>query len=39
VQILTDDVVLRGRVFMINFLAATVLVGHVAFLALEGIGR
>ena len=39
VQTLTDDVVLRGRVFMINCLAATVLVGHVALLALEGVGR
>jgi hypothetical protein len=39
VQTLTDDVVLRGRVFMINFLAAAVLVGHVALLAMEGGGR
>jgi len=39
VQTLTDDAVLRGRAFIINFLAATVLVGHVALLALEGVGR
>ena len=39
VQTLTDNVPLRGRVFMINFLAVVVLVGHVALLAFEGIGR
>jgi hypothetical protein len=39
VQTLTDDVRLRGRVFMINFLAMLVLVGHVGLLALEGVGR
>jgi hypothetical protein len=33
VQTLTDDVPLRGRVFLINFLAVVVLVGHVALLA------
>jgi hypothetical protein len=38
VQTLTDKVELRGRVFMINFLAVCVLVGHVALLALEGVG-
>ena len=38
VQTLTDNVVLRGRVFMINFLAVVVLAAHVALLALEGIG-
>jgi hypothetical protein len=36
VQTLTDKVELRGRVFMINFLAVCVLVGHVVLLALEG---
>jgi hypothetical protein len=36
VQTLTDDVVLRGRVFLINFLAVVVLAAHVAMLALEG---
>jgi hypothetical protein len=39
VQTLTDNVVLRGRVFTINFLAVVMLAGHVAWLALEGIGR
>ncbi len=39
VQTLTDNVPLRGRVFMISFLAVVVLVGHVALLALEGVGR
>ena len=39
VQTLTDNVPLRGQVFMINFLAVLVLAGHVALLALEGIGR
>ena len=39
VQTLTDNVPLRGQVFMINFLAVAVLVGHVAVLAIEGIGR
>jgi hypothetical protein len=38
VQTLTDDVLLRGRVFIINFLAVLVLVGHVALLALAGVG-
>jgi hypothetical protein len=38
VQTLTDDVPLRGRVFMINFLAVLVLIGHVALLALSGVG-
>ena len=38
VQTLTDNVPLRGHVFLINFLAATVLVGHLALLALEGVG-
>ena len=36
VQTLTDDVPLRGRVFMINFLALCVLVVHVAWLAATG---
>jgi hypothetical protein len=39
VQTLTDDVRLRGRVFMINFLAILVLVGHVGLLAFHGVGR
>jgi hypothetical protein len=39
VQTLTDNVPLRGQVFMINFVAVLVLVGHVALLALEGVGR
>ena len=34
VQTLTDNVPLRGQVFLINFLAVVVLVGHVAVLAL-----
>jgi hypothetical protein len=38
VQALTDKVELRGRVFMINFLAVVVLVGHVVLLAVEGMG-
>lgn len=37
VQTLTDNVPLRGRVFMINFLAVVVLVGHVALLAWSGL--
>ena len=39
VQTLTNNVPLRGRVFMINFLAVAVLAGHVALLAFEGAGR
>jgi hypothetical protein len=39
VQTLTDDVRLRGRVFLINFLAILVLIGHVGLLALDGVGR
>jgi hypothetical protein len=39
VQTLTDNVVLRGRVFVINFLAVVVLAGHVALLAWQGVGR
>jgi len=39
VQTLTDNVPLRGQVFMINFLAVLVLAGHVALLAFEGVGR
>jgi hypothetical protein len=34
VQTLTDNVVLRGRVFVINFAAVVVLAGHVALIAL-----
>src|SRR3954468_13994844 len=39
VQILTDNVPLRGQVFGINFAAVVVLVGHVVLLALDGFGR
>ena len=39
VQTRTDDVLLRGRVFLINFAAVAILVVHVALLALEGVGR
>ena len=39
VQTLTDNVPLRGQVFLINFAAVIVLVGHVAVLAFEGLGR
>jgi hypothetical protein len=39
VQTLTDNVPLRGRVFLINFLAVVVLAGHVALLAWQGVGR
>ena len=39
VQTLTDDVPLRGQVFVINFLAVTALAGHVALVAFEGLGR
>jgi hypothetical protein len=39
VQALTDDVPLRGKVFMINFLAATALAGHLAWLAFAGPGH
>jgi hypothetical protein len=35
VQTLTDDVVLRGRVFVIGFAAVVVLVGRVAMIVLE----
>jgi hypothetical protein len=39
VQTLTDNVPLRGQVFLINFAGVVVLVGHVAMLAFEGVGR
>jgi len=39
VQGLTDDVPLRGQVFLINFAGVAVLVGHVALLAFQGLGR
>jgi hypothetical protein len=39
VQTRTDNVPLRGNVFLINFLAVVGLAGHVALLALEGVGR
>ena len=35
VQTLTDNVKLRGQVFMINFLAVAALAAHVALIALE----
>jgi hypothetical protein len=38
-QTRTNDVPLRGRVFLINFAAVFVLVGHLVMLALEGVGR
>ena len=38
VQTLTDKVELRGRVFLISFLAVVVLVGHVVLLAFDGVG-
>jgi hypothetical protein len=38
VQTLTDNVPLRGNVFMINFLAVMVLLAHIALLALQGVG-
>ena len=37
VQTLTDNVPLRGQVFMINFLAVAALAGHVALIALDGV--
>jgi hypothetical protein len=39
VQTLTDNVPLRGQVFMINVMGVLVLVGHAALLAFEGVGR
>lgn len=39
VQTLTDNVPLRGQVFVINFLGVMALAAHVALLALEGSGR
>jgi hypothetical protein len=39
VQTLTDNVPLRGQVFLINFAGVVVLLGHVVLLALEGLGR
>ena len=39
VQTLTDNVPLRGQVFLINFASVVVLVGHVGLLALDGLGR
>jgi hypothetical protein len=39
VQTLTDNVPLRGRVFVINFLAVAALAGRVALLAFETAGR
>jgi hypothetical protein len=39
VQTLTDNVPLRGQVFLINFAGVVALVGHVVVLAFEGLGR
>lgn len=39
VQTQTDNVPLRGQVFMINFLAVVALAGHVALLAFNAPGR
>ena len=39
VQTLTDNVPLRGQVFMINFLALVVLAAHVAAIAFEALGH
>ena len=39
VQCLTDNVPLRGQVFLINFAGVVVLVAHIAMLALGGLGR
>jgi hypothetical protein len=39
VQTLTDNVPLRGQMFLINFAGVAVLVGHVALLALGGLWR
>ncbi len=39
VQTLTDNVALRGQVFVINFLGVAVLMGHVAVLAFSGSPR
>jgi hypothetical protein len=39
VQTLTDNVELRGQVFLINFAGVAVLAGHVLLLAFEGVGR
>ncbi|MCJ2037184.1 MAPEG family protein [Methylobacterium sp. J-068] len=36
VQTLTDDVPLRGRVFLINTLGCAMLVGHLGLVALRG---
>ena len=36
VQTLTDDVPLRGKVFMINFVAVAALAAHVAMAGLYG---
>lgn len=39
VQVITDNVRLRGQVFVINFLAICWLMGHVAWLAAIGVLR
>ena len=38
VQCLTDNVPLRGRVFLINFAGLVMLAGHVVLLAFGGAG-
>jgi hypothetical protein len=38
VQTLTDNVPLRGQVFLINFAGVVALAGHVVLLALDGLG-
>jgi hypothetical protein len=38
VQTLTDNVPMRGQVFVINFLAVVALAAHVVLLALQGLG-
>jgi hypothetical protein len=39
VQTRTDNVVLRGRVFVINFIGVAALAGHVALIAFEGLTK
>ena len=39
VQTLTDNVPLRGQVFVINVAGVAILVAHVAWLALDGLWR
>jgi hypothetical protein len=39
IQCRTDNVPLRGQVFLINFVGVAVLAGHIALLAFQGLGR